>query len=122
MELPFDVYLLSLMDLKEVCMVAPVKQFLWHLTGEEIRAVSPNMPFEIELHEAAYGGSQKEICAVLGQEEFVICKGFINYQFLADREETMLHVYYANRWCHPCMDALGLKNNVKSGIVAAFNM
>jgi uncharacterized protein with ATP-grasp and redox domains len=121
MELPFDAYLLSLMGMNEISLIASEKPFLWQATSEEIKDLSEKLPFNAEVKDITYSNPQNDRFALLNEEEFIICKGFINYQYFEDYGEMMLQLHYINRWCQPGMAALGRKNQPQSGIVMKFN-
>lgn len=120
-EFAFDVYFLSLLGMKEINFIASKRSFLWQTTVDMIDALKDSIPFNFQVRDIVYSNPQNDHFNLLSSDEFVVCKGFINYQFFEDCQDSLLHLLYANRWCQPSMYALGLKNNPQSGIVMKFN-
>jgi len=121
-EFPFDVYLLSLLGMNEICITSSAKPYLWALTADDIKRLGKKLPFNAELSEIVYTNPKQDYNSLLNDEDLFICKGFINYQFFHKCEQMLVHLFYANNWCLPCMTALELKNNRKSGTVLKFNV
>lgn len=120
--LPFDLYLVSLLGMETVTLAPAARNFLWHVTAEEIRALEGKLPVKAEIREMIYAHPQKELAEVAHEEDLVICKGFINYQLFAEWEQMLLHLLYVNRWCQPAVSALGLKGKAASGLYMKFNV
>ena len=120
-ELPFDVYCLSLLGMNEISFIASQRPFLWQVTSEEITSLGDAIPFNAEVRDIVYTNPQNDHFGLINEDEFVISKGLINYQYFEDYQNMILHLFYANRWCQPSMLALGHKNNPQSGIVMKFN-
>lgn len=121
MEFPFDVCFLRLMGMKEINFIASSRPFLWQITADEIQSLADSIPFPCRIREIVYTNPQNDRFNLLNEDEFIISKGFINYQYFEDYTDTILHLFHANRWCQPSMLALGLKNKPQSGIVMKFS-
>jgi len=120
-EVPFDLVFLSLMEMEEVTVLASARPFLWQATAEELDAVSGSFPCRVEIREITYDANPAELHSLPDEEALTICKGFINYQFFRDCPHTMVHIFFANRWCEPAMRELGYKTNPRSGFIMKFN-